>query len=287
MVGSVVTLPAVWSFADIANGADGDPEPDLADRPQRRDRGRDAALPVERRPRADGNRRGRARHECLTRPLAAASLPSRHEARRLAHPRLHQLEATRMKVLVFGGNGKMGAAVAFDLLKDDAVEKVGLVARRKDALEKTREWLKSDRVVIHPLDIMDKAAIQRLMKQYDVGVNTLPDRRTSYKTVARRRRVRLPPRRHARGVPPPAGPLRDRGARAAARHRRSRSTATGCTRRRSRTASASWTGSASRRASATSRAARASASSTRRSRSSPGSAAFPGRTSRRRSRCAT
>jgi lysine 6-dehydrogenase len=88
-----------------------------------------------------------------------------------------------MKVLVFGGNGKMGAAVAFDLLKDDAVEKVGLVARRKDALEKTREWLKSDRVEIHPLDIMDKAAVQRLMKQYDVGVNTLPDRRTSYKTV--------------------------------------------------------------------------------------------------------
>lgn len=88
-----------------------------------------------------------------------------------------------MKVLVFGGNGKMGAAVAYDLLTDDAVEKVGLVARRRDVLEKTRQWLASDRVEVHVLDIADKAGTQRLMKQYDVGVNTLPDRRTSYKVV--------------------------------------------------------------------------------------------------------
>ncbi len=88
-----------------------------------------------------------------------------------------------MKVLVFGGNGKMGAAVAFDLLKDDAVETVGLVARRQDALERTKAWLKSDRVQIHSHDIMDKAGTQRLMKQYDVGVNTLPNRKTSYKVV--------------------------------------------------------------------------------------------------------
>ena len=152
-----------------------------------------------------------------------------------------------MKVLVFGGNGKMGAAVAFDLLKDDAVEKVGLVARRKDALEKTREWLESDRVEVHPLDIMDKAATQRLMKQYDVGVNTLPDRRTSYRTVHAAVECgfhlvdmleeyhRRPDLYETEGLElPPA--------------RRSRSTATGCTRRRSRTASASWTGSALPRA---------------------------------------
>ena len=104
-------------------------------------------------------------------------------SRRLARPSSFTWEGMVLKVLVFGGNGKMGAAVAFDLLKDDAVEKVGLVARRKDALEKTKSWLKSDRVEVHPLDIMDKAATQRLMKQYDVGVNPLPDRRTSYKTV--------------------------------------------------------------------------------------------------------
>jgi saccharopine dehydrogenase-like NADP-dependent oxidoreductase len=85
-----------------------------------------------------------------------------------------------MKLLVFGGNGKMGAAVAWDLVKDPAVEVVGLVARRREALEQTRAWLKSPKVVLHTLDIADRQAAKALMKQYDVGVLTLPDRHTSY-----------------------------------------------------------------------------------------------------------
>lgn len=88
-----------------------------------------------------------------------------------------------MKALVFGGNGKMGAAVAYDLIRDDAVETVGLVARRKDKLDLVKAWLASDKVVVHPLDIGDKPAVQALMKGYDVGVSTLPDRHTSYTIV--------------------------------------------------------------------------------------------------------
>ena len=85
-----------------------------------------------------------------------------------------------MKLLVFGGNGKMGAAVAWDLVKDPAVEVVGLVGRRREALEQTRAWLNSPKVVLHTLDIADRQAAKALMKQYDVGVLTLPDRHTSY-----------------------------------------------------------------------------------------------------------
>ena len=88
-----------------------------------------------------------------------------------------------MNILVFGGSGKMGAAVAFDLVKDEAVKSVGLVGRRKDALEETRDWLKSPKVVTHALDIEKKDDVMALMKQYDVGVNTLPDRHTSYLVV--------------------------------------------------------------------------------------------------------
>jgi len=40
-----------------------------------------------------------------------------------------------MKILVFGGHGKMGQAVAWDLVRRDEVEQVGLAARRRDALE--------------------------------------------------------------------------------------------------------------------------------------------------------
>ena len=88
-----------------------------------------------------------------------------------------------MKVLVFGGSGKMGAAVAFDLAHDPAVTQIGLVGRRKDALEATRAWLKSPKVAVHPLDIERVDETKTLMKQYDVSVNTLPDRHTSYLVV--------------------------------------------------------------------------------------------------------
>ena len=85
-----------------------------------------------------------------------------------------------MKLLVFGGNGRMGAAVAWDLVKDPAVEVVGLVGRRPETLEQTRAWVRSPKVVVHVLDVADREATTALMKQYDVGVLTLPDRRTSY-----------------------------------------------------------------------------------------------------------
>jgi len=67
-----------------------------------------------------------------------------------------------------------------DLVREDAVEVVGLAARRMDGLEQTRTWLGSPKVSLHVLDVSDKAAVQRLMAQYDVGVSTLPDRHTSY-----------------------------------------------------------------------------------------------------------
>ena len=88
-----------------------------------------------------------------------------------------------MKVLVFGGSGKMGAAVAFDLVRDQTVEAVGLVGRRREALEQTRAWLGSDKVVLHALDVERKDDVMALMRRYDVGVNTLPDRHTSYMVV--------------------------------------------------------------------------------------------------------
>jgi len=88
-----------------------------------------------------------------------------------------------MKVLIIGGSGKIGSVVAWDLVKDSEVEAVGIVDRRKGALERTKKWLNSDKVIVHVLDISNREDTRRLMKQYDVGVITLPDRRTSYKVV--------------------------------------------------------------------------------------------------------
>ena len=88
-----------------------------------------------------------------------------------------------MKALVFGGTGKVGSAVAWDLAKDKEVKKVGIVGRHKDALEKTRKWIGSDKVSAHILDLTKKSETKSLMKQYDVGVVAVPDRRRSYKVV--------------------------------------------------------------------------------------------------------
>jgi len=85
-----------------------------------------------------------------------------------------------MKIAVFGGTGRMGAAVAFDLVRQNDVHTVSLVGRRADALEKTRKWLASPKIVLHTLDVSNRADTMALMKQYDVCVSALPDRFASY-----------------------------------------------------------------------------------------------------------
>jgi saccharopine dehydrogenase-like NADP-dependent oxidoreductase len=88
-----------------------------------------------------------------------------------------------MKVLVFGGSGKIGIAVAWYLIRRDDVDVVGLVGRRRTSLQKTAAFLKSRKLKLHPLDILDKPRTMKLMQGYDVGVIALPDRLTSYRLV--------------------------------------------------------------------------------------------------------
>lgn len=88
-----------------------------------------------------------------------------------------------MQALVFGGTGKVGAAVAWDLARDKEIEKIGIVGRRKSALDKTRKWIGSEKVTPQVLDIADKTKTAKLMKQYDVGIIAMPDRRTSYLVI--------------------------------------------------------------------------------------------------------
>jgi len=88
-----------------------------------------------------------------------------------------------MKVLVFGGSGKIGSAVAWDLAKEKEIKAIGIVGRRKEILEETKNWINSAKVIPHILDINNKEDTLNLMKQYDVGAIALPDRKTSYKVV--------------------------------------------------------------------------------------------------------
>jgi len=88
-----------------------------------------------------------------------------------------------MNILVFGGSGKIGAAVAWDLVQANDVSVVGLAGRREETLKRTQAWIDSSKTKIHVLDVTDTQAVKSLMHQYDVGVIALPDRRTSYSVM--------------------------------------------------------------------------------------------------------
>jgi saccharopine dehydrogenase-like NADP-dependent oxidoreductase len=88
-----------------------------------------------------------------------------------------------MKALVFGGSGKIGSAVAWDLANDKEIKKVGIVGRHRQTLEKVKDWIGKEKIECHVLDILNKQQTIDLMKQYDVGIIAVPDRKRSYKLV--------------------------------------------------------------------------------------------------------
>jgi len=97
-----------------------------------------------------------------------------------------------MKILVFGGSGKIGSAVAWDLAKDPGVTRIGLVGRNREALERTKRWVGASNVNCHEVDVADAKAVRAAMQGYDAGALSLPDRRTSYRIVQASIEVGLP-----------------------------------------------------------------------------------------------
>ena len=87
-----------------------------------------------------------------------------------------------MKVLVIG-SGKVGAASAWDLVQDSDVETVGIVDRQPDILHRVQRWINNNKLIVHALDVINTEDMKVLMKEYDVGIISLPDRKASYKVV--------------------------------------------------------------------------------------------------------
>jgi len=88
-----------------------------------------------------------------------------------------------MKIIVIGGSGKIGSAVAWDLIKQDDVKEVCITGRDKKSLKEKKEWIGSKKVITKQLDISKKKETISLIKDYDVAVITLPNRNTDYKAV--------------------------------------------------------------------------------------------------------
>ncbi len=84
-----------------------------------------------------------------------------------------------MKALVIGGCGKIGRAVAWDLVTNYGCDVVGIADANVAALSDVKHWL-GKKIEVHPLNIDDECNTMEMMKGYDVVVTTLPNRHTSY-----------------------------------------------------------------------------------------------------------
>jgi lysine 6-dehydrogenase len=88
-----------------------------------------------------------------------------------------------MKVLAIGAAGKMGKAVVSYFANDPEVETIGLLDTQENALLSLTKGDQSGKFQVHPLDISRTDELKAVMKGYDVGVVTLPNRKLSYQVM--------------------------------------------------------------------------------------------------------
>ena len=88
-----------------------------------------------------------------------------------------------MKVLAIGAAGKMGKAVVSYFAHDPALETLGLLDTQESALRSLTKGDTTEKFTLHPLDISRIDELQEVMKEYDVGVVTLPNRKLSYRVM--------------------------------------------------------------------------------------------------------
>ena len=88
-----------------------------------------------------------------------------------------------MKIIVLGGTGHIGRAIAWDLCRQDQVEKVGIASNQREILEQVDGWLDSKKTQLHTLDLDDKESTGKVIREYDVVAIALPGRRLSYEMI--------------------------------------------------------------------------------------------------------
>ncbi len=86
-----------------------------------------------------------------------------------------------MKILVLGAAGKMGRAAAWYLGRDPQVTRVGLLDMDEAALKAVAG--ENSKYRLHVVSIKDSDRLQAVMKEYDAGVNALPNRCLSYLAI--------------------------------------------------------------------------------------------------------
>ncbi len=87
-----------------------------------------------------------------------------------------------MKAIIFGA-GRQAEGVAWYLATHSEFEEIGLYSRSPGPIDDIIEFIGSDKLKKHVGDVLDEERTKEVMQQYDVGINALPTRQTSYKTI--------------------------------------------------------------------------------------------------------
>ena len=88
-----------------------------------------------------------------------------------------------MRIIILGGTGRIGSAVAYDLVRNNAVNTVGVTGMGDLKLEKMASKLNSNKLNMHKVDLENQEAVTLLLRDYDAAIITLPNRRLSYKAI--------------------------------------------------------------------------------------------------------
>ncbi len=87
-----------------------------------------------------------------------------------------------MKALIFGA-GKQAEGCAWYLANKSDFETIGIASRTEATIDRLMEFIDSDKLVKHVVDVTDRVKTRAIMEKYDVGINALPTRKTSYTTL--------------------------------------------------------------------------------------------------------
>ncbi|MFW6144952.1 MAG: saccharopine dehydrogenase NADP-binding domain-containing protein, partial [Candidatus Natronoplasma sp.] len=88
-----------------------------------------------------------------------------------------------MKALIFGA-GKQAKGVAWYLANHTSFDKIGILSRSEGPLDEILDFIDSERLEKYVIDVIyETEDLKEVMKEYDVGINALPTRKTCYATV--------------------------------------------------------------------------------------------------------
>lgn len=78
-----------------------------------------------------------------------------------------------MHILVLGA-GRMGVAIAYDLLHSPSVKRVGVADNNPTALARLAKQFRHQRLIVHRLEASDERALARLLSHYQAAASALP-----------------------------------------------------------------------------------------------------------------